>query len=328
MDEFHIKTIPLILLEYIVLPLIAIMAAFSLKKRTKKNNMPMEEFLEDLNIDIKVICALGMILFAISNIIHELDHDKSGLTLNYSWVGVMAALLCYIYIHQFYQFRYEGFSNHKAIFFGMRNAVYKDSSWFVIVLVLYVLTGLIIEAILSQRAGDDYSPCYSGRALFYYIFSIVCSYLCLRLFFYLLNQQAKLFHLNNKAYVKTFSSAFVNEPNDINNSEAIKRYKLVLATVKHTDPIRISVYERLSDIYEKAGDSGTAVKYVEEIIKLLSDKQVNRDEEYLLDAYLTKLDLLKRNHMTLEAGSLLTELRQKFPNNEKLKEDPLNPAND
>lgn len=319
MTETLVGTIPLIFLEYIVLPLIAILAALSLKKRVKKSKISVEDFLEDLNIDIKIISALGLMLFALSNFIHELDSDPSGWTLNYCWIGVVVALFCYIYIHQFYQFRYDGNSSHRTIFFGMRNAVYSDSSWFIFVLVCYVLIGMVIRGITKSYEAQNVPKLSFFLTALYFLFSLLCSILCLAFFFLLLNKQTRLFLQNNKAYMKTFNNAFVNEPNDIDNSETIKKYNLIIATVKHNDPILISVYEQLSDIYEKAGHLPVAAKYLDEIIRLLSDKQVNKDEDYLVDAYLSKLDFFKRNGMKGEEEVILAHMMKEFPENEKLK---------
>jgi len=304
----------LVLLEYVMLPLVAITASFHLKKAAKKNLTSLEDFLEDLNIDIKVICAFGLILFALNNVIHN-ETNESYIN-NYSWGGIAGALLGYIVIQNF-KFKTSHVTAKGFRYFGIRNSVYKDSSWFAVVLIFYIISGLALKSFLKEIDYNNVWPSIRNSVYYLGLYLILLP-ICLWAFFYLLNLQVRSFMFANQAYLNTMSNAFsINIPHS--EDANIKRFNLILATVKADNPILISAYERLSELYERKRNLIEAEFYLDKVIELLKNNKINQEPDYLIDAYLTKVDFYKRNNMQKASTDLIKFLQNNFPENSRLK---------
>jgi hypothetical protein len=195
-----------IILEYIFLPLIAILASFASKKKLKRTTLSLEEFLEDLNIDIKIICTLGLILYALSMAAHGKGQSNSAFFNNYCWTGIVVGLIGYINIHHSYKFGTISVVNTRVKFFGVYNSLYKDSSWYAIGLILYVVVGLLLHYILDPSDAQNQSSAWiiSG----YIIISLASIYLCTVFFFFLLNKQAKVYLIKENAHINAYSDAY------------------------------------------------------------------------------------------------------------------------
>jgi len=122
----------------------------------------------------------------------------------------------------------------------------------------------------------------------------------------------------NQAYLNTMSNAFsINIPHS--EDANIKRFNLILATVKADNPILISAYERLSELYERKRNLIEAEFYLDKVIELLKNNKINQEPDYLIDAYLTKVDFYKRNNMQKASTDLIKFLQNNFPENSRLK---------
>jgi hypothetical protein len=56
-----------------------------------------------------------------------------------------------------------------------------------------------------------------------------------------------------------------------------------------------------------------AEQYLNLLIELLADETINKNKDYLQDAYLTKIDFYQKNRSQTELNELKKNIMKKFP---------------
>jgi hypothetical protein len=310
------KLLLLILLEYIVLPLGAIICSLLLKRDAGRKSHSTEEFIDDLTIDVKVIAALGFSLFAISCFLHN-EHNSSVMD-TFSWIGAIGTLVIYIFIQHTIRKEYLFINmSSELTLFGIKNALNQAASWLVVVLVSYVFLGIVFLELEMIHWNLQLIALDLPYYLMFLVTVILSAIIFVRIFFWCLNLLCKSFLPDTPGFSSTYSKAFANEElsSDVALNTAIKQYGITLATLKNNDPRAIPVALRLHKTFEKkytnCGNTdflNAAENAIDKAISLLKNPKINQDNDYYNDARLEKVDFLKRHNRHKEAADLLNEI--------------------
>lgn len=302
-------------LEYLFLPLLAIYFALYIKSKLN-SEQTLDVLLEDINVDFRIISSLGIGLYGLSLIGHN-DFDKN-LFYFYGLFGIVLTLVFVVIL------LLDVLKNNRKIptisskFFGLsHSAIYKPACLQIYSLYFYVTIGLILKK--TDHPKDSQEICYF--ILFLSIFTM--------LFFIYINSifNTLVIKLLNNQGIYTFNSLYppeVSQTIDAKKKQSEIKKQIAeashfLANKRQKDPSIIPMLQYLSELYETQGETKKAITCIDRIISLYEDKKINQEENNTIDAYVYKIELLKRSNVdNSEIDRAINSLKSKFPENKRL----------
>ena len=124
---------------------------------------------------------------------------------------------------------------------------------------------------------------------------------------------------NTTVITNKYAAAILDAQNK-KYDKAIEEYRYLIKNFGVNNILMKDIFFRLSEMYEAKGGHFflPALQAIDNAIKILKNKKINQNEDYIKYAYLYKYSFLKRHNRATEANELKQFLLTEYPNDKYL----------